>query len=98
DAADTRRQNGRYSRPPMKRQTGRGTLTASCALLSVAMILGLPAWIARASAQQAPASHLDVVQLRPNIYVIAGAGGNIVVQIGPDGVVLVDSGSTEKAD
>src|SRR5580704_17124113 len=36
---------------------------------------------------------LDVVQVRPNFYMIAGAGGNIGVQIGIDGVVLVDAGS-----
>jgi hypothetical protein len=36
---------------------------------------------------------LDVVQVRPNFYMIAGAGGNIAVQFGVDGVVLVDAGS-----
>jgi cyclase len=36
---------------------------------------------------------LDVVQLRPNFYMIAGAGGNIAVQIGSIGVVLVDDGT-----
>jgi len=36
---------------------------------------------------------LEVVKVRPNFYMIAGAGGNIGVQIGSDGVVLVDSGS-----
>ena len=36
---------------------------------------------------------LDVVKVRPNFYMIAGAGGNIGVQIGSDGVVLVNSGS-----
>jgi glyoxylase-like metal-dependent hydrolase (beta-lactamase superfamily II) len=41
---------------------------------------------------------LDLVQIRPNFYVIGGAGGNIVVQIGPEGVVLVDSGAREHAD
>jgi glyoxylase-like metal-dependent hydrolase (beta-lactamase superfamily II) len=52
----------------------------------------------RAGAQQAVGNELDVVQLRPNFYVIAGAGGNIVVQLGQMGVVLVDSGSTEMSD
>ena len=46
---------------------------------------------------QSPASPPDVVQLRPNFYVIGGAGGNIVVQVGPDGVILVDSGTREAA-
>src|SRR5919106_1169434 len=41
---------------------------------------------------------IDLVRLRPNFYVIAGAGGNIVMQVGPEGVILVDSGSTEMAD
>ena len=36
---------------------------------------------------------LNVVKVRSNFYMIAGAGGNIGVQIGSDGVVLVDSGS-----
>jgi cyclase len=36
---------------------------------------------------------LDVVKVRANFYMIAGAGGNIGVQIGSDGVILVNSGS-----
>ena len=43
------------------------------------------------------ADGLDVLQLRPNFYVIAGAGGNIGVQVGPDGLVVVDSGSAARA-
>jgi glyoxylase-like metal-dependent hydrolase (beta-lactamase superfamily II) len=41
---------------------------------------------------------LDVVKVRPNFYMIAGAGGNIGVQIGVDGVVLVDSGAAAASD
>ena len=48
-------------------------------------------------AAQAQTGGLDVVQLRPNFYVIGGAGGNVVVQLGPEGDILVDSGSTERA-
>lgn len=36
---------------------------------------------------------LDVIQVRPNFYMIAGAGGNIGVDIGSDGVVLVNAGT-----
>jgi cyclase len=36
---------------------------------------------------------LDVVRVRPNFYMIAGAGGNIGVQLGSDGVVLVNAGT-----
>ena len=41
---------------------------------------------------------LDVIQVRPDFYMIAGAGGNIGVQIGVDGVVLVDSGGAADSD
>lgn len=44
------------------------------------------------------ADGLDLVQIRPNFYVIGGAGGNIVMQTGPEGVILVDSGTRENAD
>src|ERR1019366_4380358 len=40
---------------------------------------------------------LEVVQVRPNFYMIAGAGGNIGVQVGSDGVVLVDAGRADMA-
>ena len=40
---------------------------------------------------------LDVIQIQPNFYMIAGAGGNIGVQLGPDGVVVVDTGNVESA-
>jgi len=36
---------------------------------------------------------LDIVKVRQNFYMIAGAGGNIGVQIGSDGVVLSNSGN-----
>jgi glyoxylase-like metal-dependent hydrolase (beta-lactamase superfamily II) len=41
---------------------------------------------------------LDVIRLRPTFYMIAGAGGNIGVQLGPDGVIVVDTGSASLAD
>jgi len=40
---------------------------------------------------------LDVLEVRPSFFVIAGAGGNIGVQIGEDGVVVVDAGSAAAA-
>jgi glyoxylase-like metal-dependent hydrolase (beta-lactamase superfamily II) len=41
---------------------------------------------------------LEIVKVRPNFYMIAGAGGNVGVQIGTDGVVAVDSGTLASAD
>src|SRR5580693_2456148 len=49
------------------------------------------------AAQQAPGANLEVLQLRPNFYMIAGAGGNIGFQVGTDGVIVVDTGSTSNA-
>jgi cyclase len=49
-------------------------------------------------AAQSSGTGLEVLQLRPNFYLIAGAGGNIGVQVGVDGVVVVDSGSASNAD
>jgi glyoxylase-like metal-dependent hydrolase (beta-lactamase superfamily II) len=40
---------------------------------------------------------LEVVQVRPNFFMIAGAGGNIGVQVGDEGVVVVDAGSANMA-
>jgi glyoxylase-like metal-dependent hydrolase (beta-lactamase superfamily II) len=41
---------------------------------------------------------LDVLQIRPNVYMIAGAGANITVQFGRDGAVVVDAGQLDEAD
>ena len=41
---------------------------------------------------------LDVLQVRPNVYMIAGAGANITVVFGGDGAVVVDAGRAENAD
>jgi len=51
----------------------------------------------RAVAQES-GGDLDVIELRSNFFVLAGAGGNIVVHVGPIGVILVDSGATAMAD
>ena len=40
---------------------------------------------------------LEVLEVRPNFFMIAGAGGNIGVQVGDDGVVVVDAGSAASA-
>ena len=52
-------------------------------------------------AQQHPSTltaGLETIQIRPNVYVIFGAGANVTVHVGEDGLVLVDSGSSEMAD
>ena len=51
-----------------------------------------------AGASQQGSADLDVVPVRSDFYMIAGAGGNVAVQIGPAGVILVDTGSAPMAD
>ena len=70
--------------------------TAAWLAVALAATLG---GTARRPAAQERSNGLSVVQLRPNFYVIGGGtGGNVVVETGPEGVILVDSGSTEGAD
>ncbi|MES1254252.1 MAG: MBL fold metallo-hydrolase, partial [Acidobacteriota bacterium] len=51
-----------------------------------------------AAQKPASADALDVVQLQPDFYMIAGAGGNIAVQVGAEGVIVVDAGTAQTAD
>ena len=64
-----------------------------CAALVVA-VSGMPA----ARAQAPAAAALDVIPVQGNVHLIAGAGANIAVQVGPDGVVLVDAGDGRRSD
>jgi len=50
-----------------------------------------------AHAQQNASEELDVLRLRPNLFVISGAGGNIAVETGPEGTILVNAGTAEAA-
>ena len=53
--------------------------------------------IAQASKPAAPAG-LETIKVRENVYAIFGAGSNITVHVGEDGLILVDSGSTASAE
>jgi glyoxylase-like metal-dependent hydrolase (beta-lactamase superfamily II) len=65
------------------------------ALIVGATALSLAAAVALRA--QAPSGGLEIVQVRPNLYMLAGAGANVAVQVGDDGVVVVDAGTTEAA-
>lgn len=73
-------------------------LTAA-ALLSMALALAGGPWAARPMAQQRAGApgQLETLQIRPNVFVIFGAGSNVTVHVGEDGVILVDSGSAAGA-
>jgi glyoxylase-like metal-dependent hydrolase (beta-lactamase superfamily II) len=65
---------------------------------AIAIAAGVLVTVSGLAAQPAPGTNLEVLQLRPNFYMIAGAGGNVGFQVGVDGVVVVDSGSASTAD
>jgi glyoxylase-like metal-dependent hydrolase (beta-lactamase superfamily II) len=53
----------------------------------------------RRASTASPEETIEVLPVRANLYMLAGAGGNIAVQVGNDGVLLVDAGlaqATEK--
>ena len=41
---------------------------------------------------------IEVLHVQGNVYMIAGAGGNITVQVGDDGVLLVDTGLSQSIE
>ncbi len=55
-------------------------------------------WSVKAQQPQNSGEDLEVLQVRSNFYMIAGAGGNIGVQIGPIGAILVNAGSEQMSD
>ena len=65
---------------------------------TIAIVAAALVAVSGLAAQPAPGTNLEVLQVRPNFYMIAGAGGNIGFQVGADGVVVVDSGSASSAD
>jgi cyclase len=51
-----------------------------------------------AMAGLARAQQIEIVPVRGNLYLLAGAGGNITLSVGPDGVLLVDAGLAQASD
>ena len=69
------------------------TLPRACLFAAVLLALAIVAPSVRIAAQQVPPSNqIQVLPVRGNLYVLQGAGANITVSIGRDGVLMVDSG------
>jgi glyoxylase-like metal-dependent hydrolase (beta-lactamase superfamily II) len=68
-----------------------------CLAAALAVCVVLPLKAATLQTATAPSASLEVLEVRPSFFVIAGAGGNIGVQVGEDGVVVVDAGSAAGA-
>jgi glyoxylase-like metal-dependent hydrolase (beta-lactamase superfamily II) len=62
------------------------------------MLAAAAALVAAGWAQQQQNAEVRIEPVRGHIYLIAGAGGNIIASMGPDGVLLVDSGLSQNAD
>ena len=77
----------------MKRKTSWIAVTIGGA----ALCFLIPALAQQASSQQPPAE-LHVLPVQGNIYMLVGAGGNITLQIGKEGVLLVDTGLAQNSE
>ncbi|HEU4687417.1 MAG TPA: MBL fold metallo-hydrolase [Vicinamibacterales bacterium] len=73
-------------------------LAAVVVVLCVGVLNAAPWGPAQELASSTSASELEILRIRPNFYMIAGAGANIAVQVGVDGVVLVDTGPRNRVD
>ena len=72
---------------------------AGLAAVSLALLLaGARPALAQAPRAAAPASGLETIKVRDNVFAIFGAGSNITVHVGEDGLILVDSGTSAAAD
>ena len=69
-----------------------GWLSAS--FVALALVAGVAVCAPVTRAQEA----IDVVWINGPVYLFAGAGGNVTASVGPDGVLLVDSGAEAMCD
>src|SRR5580765_572372 len=72
-------------------------MVAVCAALSLPHRGLEPLSAATPQAAVVPSNGLEILEVRPSFFVIAGAGANVGVQVGDDGVVVVDTGSAAGA-
>ena len=80
--------------------------TQSCLMVRIPAILltgflGVSLGLAIARAQQTgnfDEGDLHVLRVQGNVYLLAGAGGNVTIQAGDQGIFLVDAGSAQLAD
>src|SRR5512134_3745299 len=81
------------------RTTGVAWLAAGSVLLlgAHAVALAQPATESPSNAATTARSPLQVQPVRPGLNVVLGAGGNVVVWSGPEGVLLLDSGLASRA-
>ena len=72
-------------------------MVAFCTILLLPHRSFEPLSAAAPQAGGVPSNGLEILEVRPSFFVIAGAGANVGVQVGDDGVVVVDAGSAASA-
>jgi len=72
----------------------RNSVVAS-AIAAAACVCAVSGATSSAQAPAAAANTAHTLHVQGNVYMLVGAGGNITVQIGDDGVLLVDTGSAQ---
>jgi glyoxylase-like metal-dependent hydrolase (beta-lactamase superfamily II) len=75
-----------------------GRLLVLLALAAALPVLGGRIDVEAQQARPAPAAGIRILPVRGNIFVISGAGSNVVASVGKDGVMLVDSGSSASSE
>src|SRR5580658_6706110 len=55
-------------------------------------------WALLLAAVSCAAQQLEVLPVQGNVYLLAGAGGNITLQLGDNGVLVVDTGLPPMSD
>ena len=55
--------------------------------MRVLAFIALAAFLSVAPAQQNPPAELHTLHVQGNVYMIVGAGGNVTVQTGDDGIL-----------
>ena len=83
---------------PMTESFTRSRLALHILFLGAAVFVGTAIFLQPAGAQQNRGSdnaELQVLPVQGNVHMIVGAGANVTVQVGEQGVVLVDTGSAQ---
>ena len=76
----------------------RFVIASSWLFALVAFEAGQPAHGVLAQQRAEADAPIETIQIRPNVFVIFGAGANVGVHVGEEGAILVDSGSAAMAD
>jgi glyoxylase-like metal-dependent hydrolase (beta-lactamase superfamily II) len=76
---------------------GRAFALATLSVLAGAIALAQPRGVSRNPSPAVPEAAVRLLQVRPNIYMLSAGGANVTVQLGKNGVLLVDAPPPEFA-